>query len=136
MNLTKIFISICAIIAVTYFSFILYEKEKEERKLRISGKIVYAEILELRCGKPDFIKFRYEGNEIGQLIYLSGKECNELQKKSKIGLKIDKDKNIVFANESYNDWSEAESFSILALGGFFIFCILYFGIIPEIKKKN
>lgn len=136
MNLTKIFLLICAVLTVIYFSYVLYKQEKDERNLRATNKIVYAEIIELEYRKQGFIKFRFNGKEIGQRIYLSKEEYNELKNKSKIGLKIDDDENIIFANESYNDWSEAESFSILALGTFFIFFIIYYGIIPEIKKNK
>ncbi|HEY6142646.1 MAG TPA: hypothetical protein VIV55_04350 [Flavobacterium sp.] len=131
----KIFFSIFGIITVIYFTYASYEQEKKERNLRATTEIVYAQIIELSCGKTDYIKFRYNKKEIGMRIYLSSKECNELNINSLIGLKIDKDKNIVFANDSYNDWSEAESLSIIALGVFFIFCIIYYGIVPEIRKK-
>jgi len=132
MNLAKIFIPVCAIIAVGYFSFVLNEQEKKKRELRKSSEIVFAEILDLRCRKHDFIRFRYKGKEIGKRIYLSREECNELSSKSEIGLKIDNDSNIVFANDNYNDWSEAESFSILGLAGILIFCIIYFRIVPMV----
>lgn len=136
MNFSKVFLSICAIIMVTYFSFISYEQEKNERELRKSGEIVYAKILELSCGKRGFIQFLHQGKEIGKRIYLSNEECNELKTKTEIGLKIDQNENIVFANDSYNDWSEAESFSIILLGAFFNFCIIYYGIMPEIKNRK
>ena len=136
MNPTRIFLSIAAIVIVAYFSLVLFEQEKKESNLRQSSKTVYAEILELKCGKRDFIRLRYNGKEIGKRIYLSTEECAELEKNGEIRLKIDSEGNIVFANNNYNDWSEAESFSILALGAFFIFCIVYYGIVAEVKKGN
>ena len=132
----RIFFSLCCILTVIYFTYISYKQEEKEKDLRTTNEIVYAQILELSCGKQDYIKFKYKGKEIGKRIYLSEKECNELKTESNIGLKIDKDENIVFANESYNDWSEAESFSIIALGAFFIFCIIYYGIAPEFRKRK
>lgn len=137
MNLNKIILYSLAILAVLCVTYFLYQREQDEKKLRIEGNdIVYAKILELSCGRRDFIRFQYMGQEIGQRIYLTDSECNELKGKNEVGLKIDTQGNIVFANDSYNDWSEAEMASILMLGAFFIFCIIYYWMLPEIKKSR
>ena len=134
----RIFLSLLGIITVIYFTYTSFEQEKKEMNLRAKNEIVYAQILKLSCGtKEDYIKFKYNGKEIGKRIYLSEKECEQLKTESNIGIKIDQNENIVFANENYNDLSEAELFAIIALGAFFIFCIIYYGIAPELRKiKN
>ena len=137
MRFIKIFFSILEIISIFYITILANKQEKNEIILRKKSEIVYAKILKVRCGKRGNIWFRYKGKEKTKRIYLSYDECIELRKKDKSGLKIDQDKNIiVFANDRYNDWYEAESVAILLLGTFFIFYIAYYGIITELKKTK
>lgn len=136
MNLTKIALSVVAIMAVAYCTYFFYTKEQREEKLQIEGEVVYVEIIELSCGKRDLITFRYDGKAMSQRIYLSAEECAELKAKDKIGIKIGKDETIVFADANYNNSSKTEMIAILLVGAFFIFCFAYYGISPELKKKN
>lgn len=136
MSYTKITYSIIGIFIVLYFSYTSYKQEKREQLLFSKGRTIQVKILEIQCGKKAFIKFRVNGKERGQRIYLSINECEELKKKTQIGIKTDSQNNIVFANENYNDWSEAESVSIILLALFFVFCIFYYGIKPEIAKHK
>ncbi len=135
MNISKILLSIFGIIAVVYLSFFSYQNEVDERQLRLKGSIIQVEILELSCEKRDFIKLRIRGKEIGKRIYLSVSECDELRAKTKIGIKMDSKNNFVFAYDEYNDWSGAELYAIIILAVFFMWLILYYGIIQEIKNR-
>ena len=134
INMPKVLLSISGIIAVAFFLYVSLEQELDERALRAKGEIVQAEVLELRCGGKDYIRFRLDGEEMEKRIYLSTEECDALRSNSQIGLKVDGKNNIVFANDSYNDWSEAESVAILILGFFSILGFIFYGIRPEIKK--
>jgi len=136
MNLTKVILSLSGILFVIYFSIVSFQTEIMERELRKSDKIVYAKILELNCGRRDNIKFQYQDKRISKRIYLSDDECNELAGKTQIGLKVNLEGNIVFAIDSYNDWAEAELLSIILLGSILSFCILYYGILLELKKNR
>ncbi len=80
----------------------------------MTGNIVQAEIIELSCGKRDFIKLRIYGKEVTKRIYLSASECDETK------IEIDLENNFVFADDNYNDWSEAESIAIIMLAIFFV----------------
>ena len=136
MNISKILLSIFGIIVVIYFAFVFYQNEVDERQLRLTENIVQVKILELSCGKRDFIKLRIRGKEIGKRIYLSVSECDELRTRMKIGIKIDSKNNFVFAYDEYNDWSEAELYAIIILAAFFIWLIFYHGIVQGMKKNR
>ena len=75
-----------------------------------------------------------EIKKIGQRIYLSSDECNDLRNKSTIDIKIDRKGNIVFANDTYNDSTEMEGLAIILLASFLMFCVFYYFILPEMKK--
>ena len=136
MNVWKIVLALLGILLCSYLAFLSLASEKEKRELRDRGKVLELNILELKCGKQASIKFHLEGREINERIYLSKDECAELKKQAKIELKVGDDGTFIFAEDSYNDWSEAESLAIVLISAFFIFLIIYRAIWPEIQKKK
>jgi hypothetical protein len=127
----RISLSIVAIIAVVFWSYSAFEREEKERELRKSTHVIEAEILDLRCGKRGNIKFKINGRIFNKPIYLSTKECSELSSQETIGIKMGSEGNILFANDSYNDWSEAESVAAVLLCLSLVSLIIYHGLIPE-----
>jgi hypothetical protein len=128
--------SIVGIIVVLIWGYKSYKRETDKRELKKSIHVVEAKILELSCGKRGNIKFQLNDRIYNQRIYLSHTECPELSNQKTIGVKIDSERNIIFANDNYNDWSEAESVSIVLLCLFLISLITYYGIISDIKKPR
>lgn len=132
MEFFKLFISFLGIVLISFLAYEKLAQEKIERELSKSQKISEAEIINLSCGKTKYIKFVFGGEVIAKRIYISKDECSNLANEAIIKLKVDEIGNIVFAEESYNDWSEAESVSTILLAMFFIFCIFWYSIKPII----
>lgn len=138
MKLIKLIFYVAAVIVIIAFAQHLYLKESDKIRLRQSTKTEDAEVLKLRCGRRDFISFRLKGKTYTENIYLTDDECEALRGQTRILLKVNEDySEVVFANDAYNDASPAlQQVSTLVLAMFFCFVLIYYLIIPELKKSS
>jgi len=130
----RIFFSILGICIIALWAFRSYRQELTKQALKDSTEIVEAKILDLRCGRKDNIIFLLNGEKFNERIYLNTEECHQLQSQDFIKLKFDKSGTFIFANHSYNDWSEAEGYSIILLSVFLIASIYWYQLRPSFNK--
>jgi len=110
----------------------MLDRKEKVCELMKSREIIEASVVNVHCNnsKNRSVKFVLEGREEVKRIYTSREECLELADIGKIQLKIDKDRNIVFAEEDYNDSPENEAVAIILIAMSFIFIIIKCSIIP------
>ncbi|MEL7146376.1 MAG: hypothetical protein AAFO69_08410 [Bacteroidota bacterium] len=132
----KPFFTVILLFVIALVTYRIYQNHQKEVALRTKGQLVYAEIIDVDCGRQDLITFRMGGKEVSQRIYLNDVECAEVMSADQIGLRVGRDGTIVFDKNSYNDSAEIEGISILLLGAMFMFCAFHYGILSDILAKR
>lgn len=127
MKAINIFLSV--ILSLIVIIIIMNWVKSEFRNIEAikSGEAYTVSINSLSCnGKRKFIKFNLNKKEYIKRIYIGNDECRDLKNQSSIKVKILNPDTIIFENEDYNDWFEAEIISTILLGVFSLFCIFIF----------
>lgn len=131
----RLFFSILGICFILVWAFRSISEEMAKQALRTSTETVEARIIDLSCGRRAFIHFRFKAEEYKTRIYLDSDECAELRKRQSIKLKFDNDGVFIFANPSYNDWSETEVYATYAIAIISVLAILWYQIFPYFRSN-
>lgn len=124
-------LGICIILVWAYSA---YNRELLKEDLIKQKSFLEAGILELKCGRKDYIIIKYQGVARKERIYLNDVECRELKKQKVIKVKVDSEDNLVFARLDYNDNSMYERYAIFLIAFFLIGFIYLTQIRPGSKE--
>jgi hypothetical protein len=121
------------IVIIFFIAVAFHKKEKRKIALRDSGLILEGDILKLNCTQGS-VTFKVKGNTFTQRIYLTKKECETLTSTNKILLKVLSANEFVYAEDEYNDWTEAEIISTWVLTFALVLIITYYYILPFFRS--
>lgn len=132
-NIIKAIVAFVLIIILISIAVAFHKKEKRKIALRDSGLILEGDIMKLNCVQGS-VTFKVDERIFTQRIYLTKKECEALSAKNKIRLKVLSSKEFVYADEEYNDWTEAEIISTWLLTLALVLIISYYYIVPLFRN--
>lgn len=127
------FLGLIVVCVIAYKSL---DHQWHRKELSIYGEVDYAEVVDVYCGKNDYVNIYFEGREIEIKAYLDDQECNEVGQLTTIGIKRGANDVIIFANPAYNDNEKVELVSMALLALFFIFAIIKSWFRIEVGKKQ
>jgi hypothetical protein len=132
-DIIKAIVAFGLIIVLVSIAAAFHKTEKRKIALRDSGLILEGDIVNLNCVQGA-VTFKVQGKIFTQRIYLTKKECEALAAKNKIRLKVLSSKEFVYADEEYNDWTEAEIISTWMLTLALVMIISYYYIVPLFRN--